>query len=314
MLISLVQETDKEVMKILHKKIGNYLAALPFVLSVACAEQDSEFKKANTKDHKDEDLTAPSEISGSFVTTDCKFIGGALTCTVKYADSLIDLNSEQYGLSPNYSLFQSKELSSDTPEKLESSGAFSIEASSMPETGSGATFSFSFLNISFMNEMVQGKNQLSAEEKRSNSVGQIFTYSSSDYSPPGPKKFVTLNRCVLGILLDTWLTGEDSKFAQVKISPDDLKNFPYLGSDATVLAEAAENRWNKSISMIIDTFINEAPADVEAYTCSSDYEKIKSGEKPKVLLDLEKQVGELIFDYLFEYKGFRPPIIVKDEE
>ena len=276
----------------------------------------------NSLDSGDEDLTSPSEISGSFLTTACTPELGGLNCIVKDKEgNLIDFSESGLGYKPNYDLYLSKDLANDTPASIEEALAgdnpdnlFKHTGSSLPKAGSGSTIAISFIGQDYLTKSM-GTNKLSKAEKRDDNVGQIFTYSQSDYAPAEGKKHVKINRCIQAVLMETWLTGGTSEFIEVDFTFDDLTNLNYeiFGGDESILAYSTDNteRWNYSVQWGIAVGIDDFDSAIHdnfdaaldpATTCRSKYEAFKAGESNDLFTEMETEVSNLVSDFM-NYKA-----------
>jgi hypothetical protein len=266
---------------------------------------------------QDEDFSAPANTTGSFLTS-CELTDGRFLCQVSNKGKLIQFGNSGYDYEPNYIVYQSYNLFEDTPEKLEAEGVFSYEATSVPGDGTLATFVFNPIDLDYFVEQLIGDAKVSKEDKRKNSVGQILSFVDEDYSPEWGKKFVKLNRCMLGTLTDSWLNGETAGGVGSGLSVEDLKSYPYpwpgtKGEPKVLEVEIGGTeedpdytaRWRKSLELWVEIYIDERasdqPAD-EEYTCRADYEDYKAGKETDLFKDFEAQVGELIKDFLI-FKG-----------
>ena len=266
----------------------------------------------------DEDAVEPANISGSFLTA-CAAEFGSVGCTVTHIKTGKIIRPIDYGHEPKYAMYQSKNLFEDTPEKLELEGAFKIEGNSTPIEESNATLTFSLLNPNFVIEGLYGDYKLSKEEKRDFNVGYQLTYDPSDYNPTTySKKFARMDRCLWGVMMDTWLNDMDSSFIDIDLTPEEFsKNYQYLFTndivkDDRISAVPIEERPIKSIELSIETALDETPTNFEGeYTCRADYEKYKAGEDNTLFDTFENEVNELVVDYLFNFKKETPP---KEEE
>lgn len=289
------------------------LAFLVFLANVACSNLGVSSLSRGDADEFDDDLSLPANTTGSFLTS-CDVASGQLTCDVSYKDQIIQFGTSTYPYEPDYIVYQSKNLFEDTPESLEDGDVFSYEATSVPEGDVNATFVFNPIDIEYFASQILGDSKLSYSEKRRSNVGQILTYHDRDYLPENPKKFVVLDRCLQGVLTDSWLNPDGSGVVGSNITLDDLASYPYTGKDQDVLDEMKKVEdaggsqadiniaaWRKSLEIWVSTYVDETPLDQpagEPYTCRAEYEKFKAGQINTLFDQFEKQLGELVKDFL----------------
>ncbi|MDB2447337.1 hypothetical protein N9W79_01795 [bacterium] len=284
--------------------LGSGCSELPVeeMRSEASSDADAD---ADADLNDDDDLAVPSNISGSFLT-ECKAVGGAVGCTLKHKATDRYIKLSDYGYTDaKFRFYQAKNLFEDTIESLEAEGAFSFDGKSMPPEESDAVISFSFTDFDYVMKAIYGEHQLTAAEKRDWNVGSIITYDDSTYAPDYPKKFAKINRCVMGIMMESWLNhSETPSFADIDITPADLVKIPYPGDDPAVMDVPEDERMVKSTDMVIDIYTEIAPTNFEGeYTCKQDMEDYFAGRATTVFSGLEEDITNMVVDFLFNYKG-----------
>lgn len=290
--------------------LGSFILALILSILGSCSEDLSNIRTDDS--FSDEEATVPGNVAGSFLTS-CAAEFGTIGCTVKHVSSDTVLRPSDYGYEPQYAMYLTKNLFEDTPEELEKEGAFKIEGDSSPIGGSNATIAFSIIDPKFVIEGLYGDYRLSKDEKRDFNVGYQFTYDPADYNPDYPKKFARLDRCLLGVMMDSWLNDENSSFLEVDLTPAEFSKYTYLFTDDKIrddrfLEYPIEDRPRKSIEFIVETYLDEKPANFEGeYTCRSDYEKFRAGEDNKLFKNFENEINDMVVDYLFNFKKENPP-------
>lgn len=197
--------------------VGFIFAASMFVFT-SCGQnlQDMSNLRGQSGDFEDDDLSAPSNVSGSFMDFECLNVKGNVACIARHDGYSVPLGDMRlFGSTPPKLVgYLVEDITSGNLSNFETKTA--INVNSKVNDASKWGFSLDFSDSS--SALTVG---LFAESNKSNpNMGIVLTIDGSIYSPEGVtanRKYAVLDKCLFGYYLDEW-ANPDPLYADVTVS------------------------------------------------------------------------------------------------
>ena len=196
-----------------------------------------------TKVVKDEEVTPPANISGSFMDLTCDAISGNVACIVRHKGKTLPLGDKRL-LGENPPGFVAYMVEDIDALAIDESKSLKWDTYLDDKSPWGLQLSLNSSSITTKAiEFVQAN-------KQNKKMGLALTFDAKHYFPEGDlskRKFAILDSCLLGHYLNEWIRQPD------KFRDDTVREVP-LGMSETILAAA----------VLDDIYTSECKAKVES--------------------------------------------------
>jgi hypothetical protein len=280
-----------------------HLLIIPAVLLWACNDVLDNNNLRSDSDFQDEEFSPPANTTGSFLSS-CNMEGsGSVACNVN-SPSGKKIIFQDYSLSPRYDLWVTTDVTTATPESLTSDNKKKYTGD-VTSDSLEATFIFSFADLSgFLNDVFIGGERFDEDEIFQKKIGNILTFTTEDYAPKTLKQYLVINRCLMGVFLDSWKSGRPGA-VETNVKFEDLNSIPYVGDSKRALAvEVVDNnylpQWEVAIDEISGIYRDD-PKDLdegEVWDCEEQYEAYLNDEPNTLFKSLEDELAILVYDYI----------------
>ena len=227
------------------------------LLLLSCSTDTSLSDLRSDEDFGDEEVSVPSNISGSFMDFECESIQGNVACLVRHEGYSLPLGDERlFGQNPpSLVAYLVEDLTAGGMEEYEKST--SINAGSRIDDNNPA-WGFQIYFYDEQNPFGSAPAVLSLynfiqANKDNENLGVVFSLNSSNYAPEsGTRKYAVLDKCLLGYYLDEWVNPNPENEGQVTAVPVEI------GFDSGIqLEEIAESLYDETCQQDVRTMLND---------------------------------------------------------